>query len=370
MGLVQAVPAPPLSLAVVTDLLASTAALVAIPSESHAEGTLATHVEERLRALGRLDVERVGDNVVARTHLGRSLRLVLAGHLDTVPANDNATPRIEGDVLWGLGSTDMKGGLAVMLELAETVAEPVVDVTWVFYATEEAAAVHNGLRHLFEQRPDLVTGDAALLGEPTDAALEVGCQGTMRLRVTLAGARAHTARPWMGRNAIHRAGRVLAALDAYEARRPVLDGCEFREALQAVFVEGGVANNVVPDRAVIAINHRFAPDRTPAQAQAHVEEVLAPYLEDGDGVELEDVADAAPPGLSHPLLATLRERNDLEVRAKLGWTDVSQFATAGIPAANFGPGDASLAHSRDERVDRASLDATHAALVDLLSRGV
>lgn len=353
-----------------TDLLASTAALVAIPSESHAEAALATHVEQRLRALGRLDVERVDDNVVARTHLGRPFRLVLAGHLDTVPANENATPRIDGDVLWGLGSTDMKGGLAVMLELAETVADPAVDVTWVFYAAEEVAAVHNGLRHLFEQRPELVAGDVALLGEPTAAALEVGCQGTMRLRVTLAGARAHPARPWMGRNAIHRAGRVLAALDAYEARRPVLDGCEFHEALQALFVEGGVAGNVVPDRAVITINHRFAPDRTPAEAQAHVEEVLAPHLEDGDEVELVDVADAAPPGLAHPVLAALRERNDLEVRAKLGWTDVSQFAAAGIPAANFGPGESTLAHTRDERVERWSLDAAHAALLDLLNRGV
>lgn len=354
----------------VTDLLASTAALVAIPSESHEEATLATHVEQRLRALGRLDVERVDDNVVARTHLGRPMRLVLAGHLDTVPANDNATPRVEGDVLWGLGSTDMKGGLAVMLALAETVPDPAVDVTWVFYAAEEVAAVHNGLRHLFEHRPDLLVGDAALLGEPTAADLEVGCQGTMRLRVTLMGARAHPARPWMGRNAIHRAGRVLAALDEYEARRPVIDGCEFHEALQALFVEGGVAGNVVPDRAVITINHRFAPDRTPGEAQAHVEEVLSPHLEEGDEVELVDVADAAPPGLTHPLLATLRERNGLTVRAKLGWTDVSRFAAAGIPAANFGPGESSLAHTRDEHVDRASLDAVHAALVDLVRLGV
>ena len=353
-----------------TDLLASTAALVAIPSESHEEATLATHVEERLRALGRLEVERVGDNVVARTHLGRPLRVVLAGHLDTVPANDNATPRVEGDVLWGLGSTDMKGGLAVMLALAETVPDPAVDVTWVFYAAEEVAAVHNGLRHLFEHRPDLLAGDAALLGEPTAADLEVGCQGTMRLRVTLMGARAHPARPWMGRNAIHRAGRVLAALDEYEARRPVLDGCEFHEALQALFVEGGVAGNVVPDRAIVTINHRFAPDRTPEEAQAHVEEVLAPHLEEGDEIELVDVADAAPPSLTHPLLATLRKRNGLAVRAKLGWTDVSRFAAAGIPAANFGPGESSLAHTKDEHVDRASLDAVHAALADLVRRGV
>lgn len=354
----------------VTDLLARTAALVAIPSESHAEATLADHVEHELSTLDHLVVTRVGDNVVARTELGRAWRLVVAGHLDTVPANDNATPRIEGDVLWGLGSADMKGGLAVMLDLAASVPSPAVDVTWVFYAGEEVAAEHNGLSHLFEQRPDLVTGDAALLGEPTAATLEVGCQGTLRVRVTLVGARAHTARPWMGRNALHRAGHVLVALDGYEARRPVLDGCEFHEALQAVFVEGGVAGNVVPDQAVVTINHRFAPDRTAEEARAHVLGVLEPHLEDGDDVEVVDLAEAAPPGLTHPLLATLRERNQLTVRAKLGWTDVSRFAAAGIPAANFGPGESSLAHTQEEHLDRASLESVAGALRDLLERGV
>jgi succinyl-diaminopimelate desuccinylase len=353
----------------VTDLLARTADLVAIPSESHGEAILADHVEGRLRGCGHLRVDRVGDNVVARTQGGRSLRLVVAGHLDTVPANGNADPRVDGDVLWGLGAADMKGGLAVMLELAAAVSDPAIDVTWIFYAGEEVAAVHNGLGHLFAQRPDLVAGDAAVLGEPTAAALEVGCQGTMRIRVELQGARAHTARPWMGRNALHRAGRVLAALDDYVPRRPVIDGCEYREALQGVFVEGGIAGNVVPDRAVVTLNHRFAPDRTPQQARAHVEDVLAPYLVEGDVVAVEDVADAAPPGLGHPLLAALRERNGLTVKAKLGWTDVSRFAAAGIPAINFGPGDPDLAHSMNEHVDRASLDTVFGALDDLLRNG-
>ena len=352
------------------DLLARTADLVAIPSESHHEAALADHVEARLRALGHVQVDRLGDNVVARTTAGRDMRLVVAGHLDTVPANGNGTPEIRDDVLWGLGAADMKGGLAVMLELAATVPDPAIDVTWIFYAGEEVAADHNGLGHLFAQRPDLVAGHAAVLGEPTGAALEVGCQGAMRLRVELCGARAHTARPWMGRNALHRAGRVLAALDDYEARRPVIDGCTYHEALQAVFVEGGVAGNVVPDRAVVTLNHRFAPDRTRHDAQAHVEGVLAPHLVEGDSVTVEDVADAAPPGLTHPLLAALRERNALEVRAKLGWTDVSRFAAAGIPATNFGPGDSALAHTRGERVDRASLDAVFGALGDLLRKGV
>jgi succinyl-diaminopimelate desuccinylase len=351
------------------DLLARTADLVAIPSESHHEAALADHVEARLRALEHLRVDRLDDNVVARTTGGRGMRLVVAGHLDTVPANGNSTPEIRGDVLWGLGAADMKGGLAVMLELAAAVRDPAIDVTWIFYAREEVAAAQNGLGHLFARRPDLVAGDAAVLGEPTGAALEVGCQGAMRVRVELRGTRAHTARPWMGRNALHRAGRVLVALDDYAARRPVIDGCTYHEALQAVFVEGGVAGNVVPDRAVVTLNHRFAPDRTSEEAQAHVEDVVAPYLGEGDTVTVVDVAAAAPPGLTHPLLAALRERNGLEVRAKLGWTDVSRFAAAGIPATNFGPGDAELAHTRDERVGRASLDAVFAALDGLLRSG-
>jgi succinyl-diaminopimelate desuccinylase len=352
------------------DLLVQTAELVAIPSESHHEAALADHIEARLRALEHVRVDRLGDNVVARTTGGRDMRLVVAGHLDTVPANGNATPEIRDDVLWGLGAADMKGGLAVMLALAAAVSDPAIDVTWIFYAGEEVAADHNGLGHLFAQRPDLVTGDAAVLGEPTGGALEVGCQGAMRLRVELRGARAHTARPWMGRNALHRAGRVLAALDDYVPRQPVIDGCTYREALQAVFVEGGVAANVVPDRAVVTLNHRFAPDRTGDDALTHVEDVLAPYLVEGDTVTVVDVADAAPPGLTHPLLAALRGRNALEVRAKLGWTDVSRFAAAGIPAANFGPGDSSLAHSKGERVDRASLDAVFRVLGDLVRTGV
>jgi succinyl-diaminopimelate desuccinylase len=352
------------------DLLARTADLVAIPSESHHEAALADHVEARLRALAHLRVDRFGDNVVARTTAARGLRLVVAGHLDTVPVNDNGTPEIRDDVLWGLGAADMKGGLAVMLELAAAVPEPAIDVTWVFYAGEEVSADHNGLRHLFAQRPDLVAGDAAVLGEPTGAALEVGCQGAMRVRVELLGVRAHTARPWMGRNALHRAGRVLASLDDYVARQPVIDGCTYHEALQAVFVEGGVAGNVVPDRAVVTLNHRFAPDRTSDEALAHIEDVLAPHLAGGDTLTVIDVAQAAPPGLTHPLLAALRGRNGLEVRAKLGWTDVSRFAAAGVPATNFGPGDPELAHTRDERVDRAALDAVFGALADLLRNGV
>ena len=311
----------------------------------------------------------MGDNVVARTTLGRPWRLVLGGHTDTVPANGNEVARLDGDRLYGVGSADMKGALAIMLELALTVPEPAVDCTYVFYAREEIAAAESGLGELFDVRPDLLVGDAAILGEPTDAALEAGCQGTMRLRVTLVGERAHTARPWMGRNAIHRMAGLLAELDAYEERRPVIDGCEFREALQAVSVEGGVAGNVVPDRASLVLNHRFAPDRSGVEAEAHVRELLAGWLEDGDEVDVVEVVEGARPSHTHPLIATLVARNALDVRAKLGWTDVARFAARGVPAANLGPGDSTIAHTAGEHLDRAPLDAVWAALHDLVTLG-
>jgi succinyl-diaminopimelate desuccinylase len=352
------------------DLLALTAGLVDIASESHAEQAITDHLEGELRALDHLEVERVGDNLVARTQLGRPTRVVLAGHTDTVPANGNAAARIDGDVLWGLGASDMKGGVAVHLALARALAEPAVDVTYVFYAGEEVAAEHNGLGHLVRDRPDLVAGDVALLGEPTGGELEAGCQGTMRLEVRLRGQRAHTASPWTGRNAVHRLGALLREVDAFPERRPVIDGCEYREALSAVFVEGGVAANVVPDLATVTLNRRFAPDRTKDEARAEIEALLAPVLEDGDEVELVDVAEGARPGLDHPVLQRLVGHHGLRVSAKLGWTDVARFAQLGIPACNLGPGDALLAHQAGERVTRAALDRTYEVLLEVLQAPV
>ena len=316
-----------------------------------------------------LVLDRIGDNLVARTDLGRAMRLVLAGHTDTVPVNGNDRARIDGDTLWGLGAADMKSGLAVMLELARTVREPAVDVTYVFYAGEEIASQYNGLGHLFADRPDLLAGDVAILGEPTGAVLEAGCQGTMRLEVRLGGVRAHSARPWMGRNAIHRLGRLLAIVDGWPGREPVIDGCQYREAVQAVMVHGGVAGNVVPDEANVVLNHRFAPDRDDAEAESWLRSLLAPALEDGDDAVVVDAAPSARPGLDHPLLAALIARNELEVRAKLGWTDVARFASRGIPAANFGPGDPLLAHTADERVTREQLVRTWDVLHDLVTVG-
>ena len=350
-------------------LLARTAEFVDVPSESFAELPMVQRLEQLLEPCSHLTLDRVGDNLVARTTLGRSQRLVLAGHTDTVPVNNNGKARIDGDVVWGLGSADMKAGLAVMTELARDLERPALDVTYVFYAREEVAGEHSGLEEIFVARPELLAGDAAVLGEPTSGRIEAGCQGTLRVKVTLRGVRAHTARPWMGRNAIHRLSGLLARLASFEPRAPVVAGLQFREALQAVAVAGGTAGNVVPDEASVVINHRFAPDRDIDAALAEVRRVIHDQLDEGDEMELVEYSPAGAPAMDHPLLAALRQRSGAEVEAKLGWTDVARFSARGVPAVNFGPGDALLAHRADERVDAASLQAVYEAMADLLTTG-
>lgn len=349
-------------------LLGLAAALVSIPSVSHHESQLADAAEAALRLCPWLTVDRLGDNVVARTHLGRSERLILAGHLDTVPSvGGNDEPRLDGDVLYGVGAADMKGGLAAFLHVAGSLPEPTVDVTWCFYVCEEVEARFNGLRALWEARPDLLQGDAAIVGEPTGGIVEAGCQGTLRVRIQLRGARAHTARPFAGRNAVHRLGPLLAAIAEYEGRRPVLDGCEYAEQLQAVSVEGGVAANVVPDLATLVVNHRFAPDRNIDEAEAHLHGLLDPYLEAEDGWERTDGAAGALPALDHPLLASLVAASGSTPQAKVGWTDVAFFGAQGIPAANFGPADPMLAHTPSEHVSGAELESVASVLETVLT---
>jgi succinyl-diaminopimelate desuccinylase len=352
-----------------SDLLALAAELVDVPSVSHHEGALAERVERRLRAAEHLSVERVGDTVVARTQLGRAERVVLAGHLDTVPPFSEQRARISGDTLWGLGAVDMKGGLAVLLDLATTERALGRDVTFVFYACEEVARADNALGQLASTRPDLVAGDAAVLGEPTGGVVEAGCQGTMRAVVTVGGRRAHTARPWTGVNAVHRLAPVLEALSRFEPRDVVIDGCAYAEQLQGVALSGGVAGNVVPDEASVVVNYRFAPDRSPADAEAALRDVLAAHLDAGrgDAVTIEDAAPAASPALAHPVLAALVKATGAPPRAKLGWTDVATFAAMGVPAANFGPGDPLLAHTADEHVSRAELEHVRGVLVELVT---
>ncbi len=350
-------------------LLGVTAALVAIPSVSHHEGPMADAVEAALRPCPWLTVERIADNLVARTALGRRYRLLLGGHLDTVPpVGGNEEPRIEDLTLYGVGAADMKGGIAVLLQLAGTVPQPEVDVTFCFYVGEEVAQEFNGLGYLWRHHPDLLAADAAVLCEPTGGVVEAGCQGTLRARVTLAGARAHTARPHTGRNAIHRLAPLLTAVAGYQSRHAVLDGCEYVEQLQVVHVEGGLAGNVVPDASSVLINHRFAPDRTIAEAEASVRDFVAPYLEPDDVWELVEAAPGAPPALGHPLLAGLVATSGSAPAAKQGWTDVSSFWAHGVPAANFGPGDPLLAHTPGESVRADELDQAASILGETLRR--
>jgi succinyl-diaminopimelate desuccinylase len=353
----------------VDSLLAATRDLMAVPSPSKDEAALAGLVEDELRACPWLDVERIGDNVVGRTALGSSQRLVLAGHLDTVPAVGNEAPTLEGDTVWGVGASDMKGGLAVMLDLAATVREPAVDITWCFYAREEIGRADSGLLELWQERPDLLAGDAAVLGEPTSALVEAGCQGTMRVRITLRGVRAHTARPFTGRNAIHRLVPLLRRVADWPGREVVLDGCTYAEQLQAVAVEGGVAANVVPDEARVTLNHRYAPDRQAEEAGAFLLDLLQGTWEPetGDTWELLDAGDGAPPSLGHPLLRSLVEKSGAAPKAKVGWTDVASFWEHGVPAANFGPGDPLLAHHPDERVSAPQLERARDVLLAVIT---
>lgn len=338
-----------------SDLLGLTAALVAVSSVYPDEGPLADAVERRLRARApKLAVTRLANNVIARTEFGADRRVVLGGHLDTVPANDNASPRLDGDVLHGLGAADMKGSLAVLLQIAELLegGDAKIDLTLFWYEGEEVAEQHNGLRRVFAEAPDLLTADLAILCEPTGGWVEAGCQGTVHLRALFTGARAHSARPWMGENAIAKAAPVLARVAAYTPGPIVVDGLEFRQALELVRVEGGIANNVVPDAAAFVVNRRFAPNLTCEQAIAETTDLLI----GADTVEVINESPGALPNLAAPLVAEFIGCLDLPVRPKLGWTDVARFAARGIPALNFGAGDPTLAHTREERVEREDLE--------------
>lgn len=357
------------SLDLAADIVDLTAALVDVPSESFHEGRLADAVEAALVAEPHLVVRRMGDNIVARTDLGRSERVILAGHLDTVPAHGNERAVLVGageavpvvgldglgvaaeERLYGLGACDMKGGVAVALSCAHAVPEPSRDVIYVFYAAEEVAAVHNGLGHLVRDRAQWLAGaDMAILMEPSDGQVEAGCQGTLRVRATARGRRSHSARSWMGVNAVHAAGVLLQRLADYVPQQVPIDGLVYREGLSAVGIAGGVAGNVIPDECVVTVNYRFAPDKSEGQALEHVAQVC-----DGFELEVEDSSPGALPGLSQPAVGAFLAATGVRPAPKFGWTDVARFSALGLPALNFGPGDPSLAHTQEEHVPTEQL---------------
>ncbi|WP_297450938.1 succinyl-diaminopimelate desuccinylase [uncultured Corynebacterium sp.] len=341
-----------------------TAALVDIESVSHNEAAIADAVEEALREVARADatieVLRIDNNVIARTHRGLSQRVILAGHLDTVPTADNV-PSTRGvdaqgrDTLFGCGTVDMKSGDAVYLHAFATLAasqELQRDLTLIMYECEEIAAEFNGLRHLSESHPELLTGDVALLGEPSGNVIEAGCQGSIRLRLTAHGTRAHSARAWLGDNAVHKLAPVLTRIAAYEPQTVDIDGLAYREGLNVVWLEAGVATNTVPDEAVLRVNFRFAPNRSADEAMAHFREVLGldEFAAEDLTVEVEDVSPGALPGLHAAAAKELVAVAGDVVKPKFGWTDVARFSALGIPAVNFGPGDPAYCHKKDEQI--------------------
>lgn len=331
-----------------------TAQLVDFPSVSGDEKALADEIERKLSDLEHLQVLRHGNNVVARTNLGRTERVILAGHIDTVPIADNVPSRLDEDgVLWGCGTSDMKSGVAVQLRIAATVPEPNRDLTFVFYDNEEVAAHLNGLGHVADAYPDWLAGDFAVLLEPSSGEVEGGCQGTLRVHLRTKGQRAHSARSWLGDNAIHGVAPILARLAAYEPRRVPIDGLEYREGLNAVAIEGGVAGNVIPDACTVTVNYRYAPDLSEQDALTHVREVFEGC--DVDEFVVDDHSGGALPGLSHPAAAAFMAAVGGTPGPKYGWTDVSRFSALGVPAVNYGPGEPNLAHKVDERVETAKI---------------
>ncbi|KAA9110250.1 succinyl-diaminopimelate desuccinylase [Microbacterium rhizomatis] len=332
-----------------------TRAICDVPSVSGDERALADLIDEAVGALAHLEVSRDGDTIVARTMLGRAQRVVIAGHIDTVPINGNLPTRdieIDGQpYLWGRGTVDMKAGVAVQLKLAAELTDPRVDLTWMWYDHEEVDADLNGLTRLARMRPDLFAGDFAILGEPTGAQVEGGCNGNMRAIVRTRGVRAHSARAWIGENAIHRAGAVLERLSEYRPREVAVDGLEYREGLNAVRIHGGIAGNVIPDLCEVEVNYRFAPSLSPIDAEQHVRDVFS-----GFDVDVVDVAPGARPGLDAPLAREFVAAVGSAPKPKYGWTDVARFSAMGIPAVNYGPGDPQLAHHDEERVPLSQIE--------------
>ena len=338
---------------------ALTAALTDIASVSGEEKELADAIERALSPLDHLTTRRLGNTVVARTTLGRRERVVLAGHIDTVPHAGNFPSSFDPERtrLSGCGTSDMKSGVAVQLRLAAGLAAPSRDVSYVFYECEEIEAARNGLFLLSRSSPELLAGDFAVLLEPSGGVVEGGCQGTLRAAITASGARAHTARSWMGRNAIHEAGGILDVLRGWVPREPVVDGLRYREGLNAVAISGGVAGNVVPDSCVVTVNYRFAPDRSADEAAECVSSLFASWQ-----VDILDVAPGARPGLSAPAAASFVAAVGGTPRPKLGWTDVARFAELGVPAVNYGPGISEIAHTAGEYVEVAAIAECEARL--------
>lgn len=347
-------------------LVELTMQLVDTESVSGNEAKLADEIAAALANQSHLELIRLDNAIVARTNFGKPERVLIAGHIDTVPVANNLPSKLmhfeREQVIFGRGSVDMKGGIAVMLKLAAELVSANSDLTWVFYDNEEVASDLNGLGRISRERPDLLEADFAVLCEPTSALIEGGCNGTLRAEIRADGVKAHSARPWMGRNAIHGLSAALDRLAKFEPEVVSVDGLDYRESLNAVAISGGIAGNVIPDQATLTVNYRFAPSRSSEQAIRFIEEFFSEY-----SVTIVDMAIGARPGLDLPLAQRFQGAVGVAARAKYGWTDVARFAELGIPAVNFGPGDPSLAHADNENLPVGHLFDVYQGLLGWLT---
>jgi succinyl-diaminopimelate desuccinylase len=334
--------------------------LIDIPSPTGAEDALRDAIAERLSGLVP---QIIGRSVVVGHRTGRPL-ISLYGHLDTVPEQDNLPARVAAGRVHGLGASDMKGGLAVMVALLEdeSVRNGPFDVIGVFYDAEEGPAAGNGLERVLDEAPLLLASEFAVVMEPTDGELQLGCQGTINARVEFHGVSAHSARPWLGENAITKAGSWLAVMHERGWRDVEVAGLTFKETFAVTLADGGVAANMIPPRFVLNLNHRYPPDRSVEEAEAMVREACAA----ADSVEIVDRAMAAPIPEDNPHLGRLRGLVST-VSAKTAWTDVARLAARGLPAVNYGPGEVAQAHKQDESAPAATLEQCFGVMKEFLA---
>jgi succinyl-diaminopimelate desuccinylase len=340
-------------------LAARTLALVDIRSESHAEQQATAHVLATLRA-GGVPVRDAGDSCVlaGTTERGERPLVLLAGHLDTVPAQGNWPGRRAHGRVEGLGASDMKGGVAVMLKLALAQPPASVDVGYVFFGREEVPAAEGALQPLLEREPGLREADLAIVLEPTANAVHAGCLGNINARWTFSGRSGHSARPWLADNAIERAARGVLALSSIEPEDVLLDGLRYRQVVSVTTIEAGVARNVIPGNARADVNFRYSPALDPDAA----ERLLRGWCEPHGELELLSSSRGVRPPLANPLVAGLAEATGAAVQPKQAWTPVADFAQFGIDAVNLGPGDPALAHRVDEHVEIDALVRCHETL--------
>lgn len=351
-----------------SDLIETTTWLVEIPSVTGDEAAIASAVADRLASTYAADeISRIGHSVVVGRRTGRPL-VLLVGHLDTVPSQGAPPPYVDGDRLYGLGTCDMKGGVAVMLHLLESpeIIDGPFDAVGVFYDGEEGPSDGNGLEPVLEQLEWLSSAELAIVLEPSDSEIQLGCNGTLNATVEFHGKSSHSARPWWGENAVTKAGEWLSTLHTRAPESVIIDGLEYREVMSVTMASGGIARNIIPDRFTLNLNYRFSPERTIDEA---IEQLMA-VCDVADSVNVVDAAPAGPVERDHPLVARLHEVSGAPFAAKQGWTDVARFGTRGVLGVNFGPGETSRAHQSDESLRISDVDDTYRALYELLSSAV